>query len=114
MTYIYDGESVWAFISGQRNRYRFGFVAICGAFVLLTLLANCASAETGAEAWLRYARLGQSAAEKYASLPKSVVVLGDSSVLLDSARSELCGAFAGCWGVCCAWRKFCRARAPSF
>lgn len=45
-------------------------------------------AETGAEAWLRYAPLADVERAKYASLPGSVVRLGESPVL-DSARDEL-------------------------
>jgi alpha-glucuronidase len=47
-----------------------------------------AFAETGHEAWLRYAPLKESARAKYESLPASVVVLGDS-VILNTARQEM-------------------------
>jgi alpha-glucuronidase len=62
--------------------------ALCGALLLLAFVANCARAETGAEAWLRYAPLDKTAAQKYSALPASVVVLGGSPVL-DSAKGEL-------------------------
>ncbi len=45
-------------------------------------------AETGAEAWLRYARLDAETSRQYENLPASVVTLGDSA-LLNSSRDEL-------------------------
>ena len=62
---------------------------------LLTLVAGFSliavpqllHAETGYDAWLRYAPLGN-AAGKYDQLPATVVVLGDSPIL-NSARDEL-------------------------
>ena len=47
-----------------------------------------AAAETGAEAWLRYAPLDPKAANNYERLPGQVLVLGNSSVLR-SAQQEL-------------------------
>ena len=95
MTFIY-GLILRALIPGQRDcHFRCG--AICGGLVCLAFLANCARAETGAEAWLRYAPLEKSAAQKYAGLPASVVVLGDSPVL-DSAKSELARGVLGILG----------------
>jgi alpha-glucuronidase len=81
-------------------RVRHGFVkrAICGALFLVTLLANAARAETGAEAWLRYAPLDRTATHKYAALPDSVVVLGDSPVLR-SAKGELIRGVRGMLGL---------------
>jgi alpha-glucuronidase len=62
--------------------------AFCGALLLVAFGANCARAETGGDAWLRYAPLEKSAAQKYSALPASVVVVGDSPVL-NSAKAEL-------------------------
>ena len=45
-------------------------------------------AETGREAWLRYARLTDTEKTKYVSLPASVVVAGDSEIL-KTAQQEL-------------------------
>jgi alpha-glucuronidase len=59
-----------------------------GVLLVFGLGASCACAETGAEAWLRYAPLDKGAAQKYAGLPAGVVVLGDSPAL-DSAKGEL-------------------------
>jgi len=67
---------------------RSGPVSFCGALLLVAFGANCACAETGGDAWLRYAPLEKSAAQKYSALPASVVVIGDSPVL-DSAKAEL-------------------------
>ncbi len=47
-----------------------------------------AHAETGYDAWLRYAPLPQASAQEYKSLPAVVVVLGDS-VVLKSAQEEM-------------------------
>jgi alpha-glucuronidase len=63
----------------------------------ILLLPTALRAETGAEAWLRYAPLGESEAAKYSSLPKSVVVLGDS-LLLHSAQHEMIRGARGMLG----------------
>jgi alpha-glucuronidase len=70
------------------HRLFFSYLGVCGVALFLALGGTCARAETGAEAWLRYAPLDKSAAQKYAALPASVAVLGDSP-LLDSAKGEL-------------------------
>jgi len=62
--------------------------AFCCALLLLAFVAKDARAETGADAWLRYAPLDKNAAQKYADFPVSVVMFGDSPVL-DSAKGEL-------------------------
>jgi alpha-glucuronidase len=54
----------------------------------LLALTPLLSAETGREAWLRYAPLSSTAAARYNSLPASVVALGDSPVVL-TAQHEL-------------------------
>ncbi|MGH9743234.1 MAG: alpha-glucuronidase family glycosyl hydrolase, partial [Candidatus Acidiferrum sp.] len=64
------------------------YVAICGALLFLALGPRCSLAETGADAWLRYAALDKQAAQKYSGLPASVAVLGESPVL-ESAKAEL-------------------------
>ena len=53
--------------------------------------------ESGADAWLRYAPLEKTAAQKYAELPASVVLLGDTPVL-HSAESELMRGVRGLLG----------------
>ncbi|MGB2589694.1 MAG: alpha-glucuronidase family glycosyl hydrolase [Candidatus Acidiferrum sp.] len=72
-------------------------IAICGVLLSLLLGTSCARGETGAEAWLRYAPLDAAAAHKYANLPASVVTFG-SSVVLDSAKSELIRGVRGMLG----------------
>jgi alpha-glucuronidase len=74
--------------------HRFLHKSICAALLFLGLGARCARAETGADAWLRYAPLEKSSAQKYSALPASVVVLGDSPVL-DSAKAELIRGIRG-------------------
>src|SRR5215469_2457298 len=63
----------------------------------LLLLPSMLVAETGAEAWLRYAPLGETEAAKHSSLPASVVVLGDS-LLLHSAQQEMIRGTRGMLG----------------
>ena len=72
-------------------------IAICGALFFLAFAAQCARAETGADAWLRYAPLDARAAQKYADLPASVVTVGDSPVLA-SAKAELIRGIRGMLG----------------
>ena len=77
-------------------------------FVLATLLAAvsaasfpCATlrAETGAKAWLRYARLDEKTAHQYDALPATVVILGNSqSPVIQSAQSELLLGISGTLG----------------
>ncbi|HKF21078.1 MAG TPA: alpha-glucuronidase family glycosyl hydrolase, partial [Candidatus Angelobacter sp.] len=55
-------------------------------------------AETGAEAWLRYAPLPEADRVKYASLPANVVVLSDSP-LLRSAQQEMVRGVRGMLGT---------------
>ena len=54
-------------------------------------------AETGAEGWLRYARLDRQAAQKYDALPASVIKLGSSAVL-ETAQQELIRGIRGMLG----------------
>ena len=72
---------------------RFLHITICVA-LLCGLGARCVRAETGADAWLRYAPLDKSVAEKFSALPESVVVLGDSPIL-NSANAELIRGIRG-------------------
>jgi len=58
------------------------------ALVFTTSLSPPVAAETGAEAWLRYAPLSPHAAKSYKQLPGKIVVLGDSFVLR-TAQQEL-------------------------
>jgi len=55
-------------------------------------------AETGQEAWLRYAPLDPAASAKYSSLPRLIVRVGDSPVLA-SAEQELTRGLRGRLGV---------------
>jgi alpha-glucuronidase len=60
-------------------------VALAVAFVSIALPA---CAETGADAWLRYAPLDAKTAENYKGLPSQIAVFGDS-VVMKSAQQEL-------------------------
>jgi alpha-glucuronidase len=74
--------------------HRFLHITICAALLFCEFGATFARAEAGADAWLRYAPLEKSAAQKYSVLPANVVVLGDSPVL-DSAKGELIRGLRG-------------------
>ena len=65
--------------------------------VALGMCAGCLHAETGREAWLRYAPLKDSARAQYDTLPASIVLLGDSAVL-SSARAEMIRGIRGMLG----------------
>jgi alpha-glucuronidase len=65
--------------------------------LLLASASRRLCAETGEDAWLRYAPLAQADAAKYQSLPASVTVLADSSVLT-TAQSELIRGVKGMLG----------------
>jgi len=73
------------------------YLRVCGAFLLGFALPGCLHGETSYEAWLRYAPLGDTARQKYASLPATVVVLGNSEVL-NSAHDELLRGIRGMLG----------------
>ena len=66
------------------------FFSVCIPFATL-------HAETGAEAWLRYARLDAQTSRQYENLPAAVVTLGDSA-LLNSSREELIRGIRGTIG----------------
>ncbi len=72
-------------------------MAFCCALLLLAFVAKNSHAETGADAWLRYAPLEKLAAQMYSDLPATVVVLGDSPVL-NSAKGELLRGVSGMLG----------------
>src|SRR5580704_4544101 len=76
---------------------RFLHITICAALLFCGIGATSARAETGADAWLRYAPLEKLAAGMYSDLPMTVVVLGDSPVL-NSARTELLRGVRGMLG----------------
>jgi alpha-glucuronidase len=76
---------------------RLQYQTIGAVLLVLGLGASCSLAESGAAAWLRYAPLERSAAQKYSALPRNLVVLGESPVL-DSAKSELIRGIQGMMG----------------
>jgi alpha-glucuronidase len=63
-------------------------VLLAAVFICISVFPCPALAETGGEAWLRYARLEPQAQKRYASLPSETVRLGDS-IVLQSAQREL-------------------------
>ncbi len=65
--------------------------AALAAVLAAAMQAEGARAETGYEAWLRYAPVEQAARQKYARLPASIVVLGDSAVLAAAQREVVRG-----------------------
>jgi alpha-glucuronidase len=62
------------------------------ALIAATAVAASAAAETGAEAWLRYAPLDPKAAKRYERLPGQVLPLGDSPVLQNAQQELVRGA----------------------
>jgi alpha-glucuronidase len=64
------------------------------AFSIALLLTPTLQAESGADAWLRYARLDANASRTYQNFPASVVVLEDTA-LLHSAQEELFRGISG-------------------
>ncbi len=67
------------------------------AFLVGAIQASSLHAESGHDAWLRFARLDARAARMYETLPASVVVLGDS-VVLQTAQRELTRGIKGMLG----------------
>ena len=69
------------------------------AITVLLLGAGTQSlrAETGRDAWLRYAPLDPSASAKYSSVPRFILRVGDSTVL-ESAEQELIRGLGGLLG----------------
>jgi alpha-glucuronidase len=74
-------------IRATRFRYALHFAVLATAF-LCASRTPLATAESGAEAWLRYAALDPKTAKAYERLPSQVVILADS-VVLKSAQQEL-------------------------
>ena len=68
--------------------------AIAAILIAAVLCPAAAHAETGAAGWLRYAPVPAATRATYASLPGTIVLLGDSPVLR-SARDELIRGVAG-------------------
>ena len=64
------------------------WLALLGSALCAMLTSPALSAETGADAWLRYSALSPQAAKKYQRLPNKTVLLGDSPVL-EAAQQEL-------------------------
>jgi alpha-glucuronidase len=64
------------------------FRAFTLALPPLLFCCSLAGAETGREAWLRYAPLAARQKQPYANMPERIIMSGDSPVLL-AARSEL-------------------------
>src|SRR5580704_3506064 len=78
-------------------RHRSLHKAFLAAALFGSMQAESVRAESGYEAWLRYAPVEQAARERYASLPASVVVLGDSAVLA-AAQGEMIRGIQGMLG----------------
>jgi alpha-glucuronidase len=82
---------LWLWGSDRSRRLSHVTLILLG---LLLAPLRSARADNGEDAWLRYARLQPSLAAQYKSLPKEVIVLGDSPVLR-SARNELIHGLEG-------------------
>jgi alpha-glucuronidase len=76
---------------------RFALIIFVGALAGPFLLTPALRAETGAQAWLRYARLDDRASRNYDNLPSTVVTLGGSAILR-SAQQELIRGASGILG----------------
>jgi alpha-glucuronidase len=72
--------------------------AIFGLSLFTPTFVLDARAETGYEAWLRYAPLEKASANKYEAFPRNVVIARDS-VILESAQQELIRGIEGMLGV---------------
>src|SRR5262245_52841678 len=74
------------------------FAAVVSIALSLMLRTSAAHAETGYDAWLRYAPIeDRTVRERYNALPASVVALGDSDILA-AARDELVRGIRGMLG----------------
>jgi alpha-glucuronidase len=69
-------------------RHRIQGITICLALLMGLLPDTPLQADSGHDAWLRFASLDVRAAQVYEALPTTLVVLGHSAVL-DTAQSEL-------------------------
>src|SRR5690242_2897280 len=65
--------------------------------ILSVVMQTPLHAETGEQAWLRYARLDAQISRKYDGLPATVVKIG-SSALLDTSQAELIHGISGMLG----------------
>jgi alpha-glucuronidase len=81
------------------NRARNGKFSVAVALLLLcaVICPVAASAETGADAWLRYAPLDREGMTKAQTLPATAALLGESSVLI-SAQNEMIRGVRGMTG----------------
>src|SRR3954469_23483963 len=68
-----------------------------GFLASLVALTTSVHAESGEDAWLRYARLEARAAQQYQALPRAIVALGDSE-LIRSAQQEVIRGLEGMLG----------------
>jgi alpha-glucuronidase len=77
------------------------FWRLIPVFVIAAFLLGAGTvslqAETGQEAWLRYARLDLAASAKYSAVPRLILRVGDSAVL-ESAEQELARGLRGMLG----------------
>jgi len=80
-----------------RPRRCFVVLALAGTLVGGALLSESLHAETGAEAWLRYAPLEAQSAKQYRWLPDTTVVVGQS-IILRTAQQELSRGVKGMLG----------------
>jgi hypothetical protein len=76
---------------------RFLNVGFLGAMLLAGRAAPALQAQTGQDAWLRYAALETVARAKYQTLPAAVVV-PEGSAVLTAARDEMVRGFIGMVG----------------
>src|SRR5713101_5487135 len=84
-------------LRGGRVRRRSPHTAIWVAALCGVLQGDFLHAESGQNAWLRYAPLDERAAQMHESLPTSVTVLGSSAVL-ETAQGELIRGVRGMLG----------------
>jgi alpha-glucuronidase len=95
----------WTFLPAHGKHHRrkvlkrFGFATLLAAVSVTLFPLAIVRAETGAEAWLRYARLDENTAHQYSNVPSVLFFLDkQSSPLLNSARNELSFAFRNTLG----------------
>ncbi|MGA8270535.1 MAG: alpha-glucuronidase family glycosyl hydrolase [Candidatus Sulfotelmatobacter sp.] len=76
----------------MKSKIQFTFVFVCVFSAIAAV-----HAETGNDAWLRYAPLSASAAARYKAMPATALVLGDS-IVLNTAQEELVRGVKGMLG----------------
>ncbi len=95
------GRRSWAGHRSRRGRCRAAIESVLAGLLWLSVACGWpvgARAETGYDAWLRYAPIeDKSARERYDALPDVVVALGDSDVV-QSAKEELIRGVRGMLG----------------